>query len=77
MDTLVLASGNQKKLDEMRAILEPLALKVVPQSDFQVPEAEETGLSFIENAIIKARHASSHTGLPCLSTRSKRPEINL
>ena len=43
MDTLVLASGNQKKLDEMRAILEPLALKVVPQSDFQVPEAEETG----------------------------------
>ncbi|HBP69644.1 MAG TPA: non-canonical purine NTP pyrophosphatase, partial [Alcanivorax sp.] len=50
MDTLVLASGNQKKLDEMRAILEPLALKVVPQSDFQVPEAEETGLTFVENA---------------------------
>ena len=67
MDTLVLASGNQKKLDEMRAILEPLTLKVVPQSDFQVPEAEETGLTFVENAILKARNAAAHTGLPAIA----------
>ena len=70
MDTLVLASGNQKKLDEMRAILEPLALKVVPQSDFQVPEAEETGLTFVENAILKARNAAAHTGLPAIADDS-------
>ena len=70
MDTLVLASGNQKKLDEMRAILEPLALKVVPQSDFQVPEAEETGLTFVENAILKARNAAAHTGLPAVADDS-------
>ena len=70
MDTLVLASGNQKKLDEMRAILEPLTLKVVPQSDFQVPEAEETGLTFVENAILKARNAAAHTGLPAIADDS-------
>jgi XTP/dITP diphosphohydrolase len=70
MDTLVLASGNPKKLDEMRAILEPLALKVVPQSDFQVPEAEETGLTFVENAILKARNAAAHTGLPAIADDS-------
>ena len=70
MDTLVLASGNQKKLDEMRAILDPLALKVVPQSDFQVPEAEETGLTFVENAILKARNAAAHTGLPAIADDS-------
>lgn len=70
MDTLVLASGNQKKLDEMRAILEPLALKVVPQSDLQVPEAEETGLTFVENAILKARNAAAHTGLPAIADDS-------
>jgi len=70
MDTLVLASGNQKKLDEMRAILEPLTLKVVPQSDFQVPEAEETGLTFVENAILKARSAAAHTGLPAIADDS-------
>ncbi len=70
MDTLVLASGNRKKLEEMRAILEPLALKVVPQSDFQVPEAEETGLTFVENAILKARNAAAHTGLPAIADDS-------
>jgi|TARA_R100001143_G_scaffold58061_1_gene55648 XTP/dITP diphosphohydrolase len=70
MDTLVLASGNRKKLDEMRAILEPLALKVVAQSDFQVPEAEETGLTFVENAILKARNAAAHTGLPAIADDS-------
>ena len=70
METLVLASGNQKKLEEMRAILQPLALKVVPQSDFQVPEAEETGLTFVENAILKARNAAAHTGLPAIADDS-------
>ena len=70
MNTLVLASGNRKKLDEMRAILEPLSHQVVPQSDYDVPEAEETGLTFVENAILKARNACRHTGLPAIADDS-------
>lgn len=67
---IVLASGNRKKLDELNAILAPLGFDVVPQSEFGVPEAEETGLSFVENAILKARNAAAHTGLPALSDDS-------
>jgi XTP/dITP diphosphohydrolase len=55
--TLVLASGNAGKLRELGAMLAPLGWKVAPQSDWDVPEAVEDGLSFIENALIKARHA--------------------
>ena len=70
MNTLVLASGNRKKLEEMRAILAPLDHEVVPQNDFDVPEAEETGLTFVENAILKARNACLHTGLPAIADDS-------
>lgn len=67
---LVLASGNAGKLRELGAMLAPLGWKVAPQSDWDVPEAVEDGLSFIENALIKARHASMHTGLPALADDS-------
>lgn len=70
MATLVLASGNRKKLEEMNAILAPLDMTIVPQSDFDVPEAEETGLTFVENAILKARNAARHTGLPAIADDS-------
>lgn len=70
MDTLVLASGNRKKLEEMSAILSPLELSIVAQSEFGVPEAEETGLTFVENAILKARNAAQHTGLPAIADDS-------
>lgn len=70
MDTLVLASGNRKKLEEMSAILSPLELRVVAQSEFGVPEAEETGLTFVENAILKARNAALHTGLAAIADDS-------
>lgn len=70
MQTLVLASGNRKKLEEMSAILAPLSMTVVAQSEYQVPEAEETGLTFVENAIIKARNAAGHTGLPAIADDS-------
>jgi len=66
----VLASGNQKKLNELNAILAPLGCDVLPQSTFNVPEAEETGLTFVENAILKARNAAAHTGLPAVSDDS-------
>ena len=67
---LVLATGNQGKLAEMRALLAPLALEVKAQSEFGVEPPEETGASFIENAILKARHAARITGLPALADDS-------
>jgi len=67
---IVLASGNRGKIAEINALLEPLALEVVPQSAFAIEEADETGLSFVENAIIKARHAAELTGLPALADDS-------
>ena len=68
--TLVLASGNRGKLREMTAILGPLGWSVRPQGDWDVPDAIEDGLSFVENALIKARHAARLTGLPSLADDS-------
>ena len=68
--TLVLASGNTGKLSELVAMLQPLGWTVRPQGDWQVDEALEDGLSFIENALIKARHAARATGLPALGDDS-------
>lgn len=67
---LVLASGNAGKLAELRNLLVPLGWQVHAQSDWNVPEAIEDGLSFVENSLIKARHASKHTGLPALADDS-------
>ena len=62
--TCVLASGNRGKLVELAGALEPHNIHLVPQSEYQVTEADETAVTFIENALIKARHASRATGLP-------------
>lgn len=67
---IVLASGNKGKLKEFNQILGELGVAVLPQSEFQVPDADETGLSFVENAILKARHACQLTGLPALADDS-------
>ena len=67
---IVLASGNAGKLREFGALLAPTALEVHPQSAFGVDSAEETGVTFIENALLKARHASRATGLPALADDS-------
>lgn len=67
---IVLASGNKGKLKEFNQVLGELGVSVVPQSDYQVPDADETGLSFVENAILKARHACQLTGLPALADDS-------
>ncbi len=69
-DTIVLASGNAGKLREFAALLAPLGITVRPQSDFDVPEADEPYASFVENALGKARHAAQHTGLPALADDS-------
>ena len=67
---LVLASGNAGKLAELRALLGDRGLRLLPQSRFGVADAEETGLTFIENALLKARHAARATGLPALGDDS-------
>jgi len=69
-EKVVLASGNKGKVREIGALLAGLNFEVVPQSDFNLSEAEETGLTFVENAIIKARHAAHHTGLPAIADDS-------
>lgn len=67
---IVLASGNKGKLAELQNALGGFNVELVPQSEFNVSDADETGLSFIENAILKARHASLATGLPALADDS-------
>lgn len=67
---VVLASSNAGKLSEIRAILAPAGLNVRPQTDFNVPDVAETGSTFVENAIIKARQAARITGLPALADDS-------
>ena len=68
--TLVLASNNAGKVREFGQLLAGTGLRVVPQGDYGAGEVEETGLSFVENAILKARHAARHTGLPALADDS-------
>ena len=70
MKQLVLASGNPGKLRELSAILGELGYQLHAQSEFDVEEADETGTTFVENAIIKARHAAALTGLPALADDS-------
>lgn len=67
---IVLASGNKGKLKELEQILAPLGYAIQAQNAFDTPEAEETGLTFVENAIIKARNACEHTGLAAISDDS-------
>jgi len=69
-EKIVLASGNQKKIKELQNLLTPLNIEVVTQGEFDICDAEETGLSFVENAILKARHASKQSGLPAIADDS-------
>ncbi|HEV7269539.1 RdgB/HAM1 family non-canonical purine NTP pyrophosphatase [Pseudoxanthomonas sp.] len=67
---LVLASSNPGKLEELRGLLADTGIELVAQSDLGVEDADETGTTFVENALIKARHASLQTGLPALADDS-------
>ncbi|EKO3483584.1 XTP/dITP diphosphatase [Vibrio fluvialis] len=70
MKKIVLATGNQGKVREMADLLADFGFDVVAQSEFNVSEVAETGITFIENAIIKARHAAKETGLPAIADDS-------
>ncbi len=67
---VVLASNNIGKLQEFRRLLEPLGLEVIPQADLGIAEADEPHVTFIENALTKARHASLQSRLPALADDS-------
>ena len=67
MKNVVLATGNVGKVKELSALLNEHGVKVLPQSDLNVGDVAETGTTFVENAIIKARHAAKITGLPAIA----------
>lgn len=70
MQKIVLASNNKGKVREFGDMLSSLNMEVIPQATFNIEDAEETGLTFVENAIIKARHASAIAGLPAIADDS-------
>ena len=70
ISTIVLATGNQGKVKELSQLLAEHNINIVPQSDFNVSDVAETGTTFVENAIIKARHAAKYTGLPAIADDS-------
>lgn len=70
MKKIVLATGNQGKVREMADLLNDFGFDVVAQSEFNVSDVAETGTTFVENAIIKARHAAKETGLPAIADDS-------
>ncbi len=70
MKEIILASSNPGKVREINQLLAGLDLQVQPQTDFGVPDIEETGLTFVENAILKARNAAQHTGRPAIADDS-------
>ena len=70
MKKVVIASGNAGKLREFAALLAPFDFEAVPQAALGVSEAEEPHITFVENALVKARHASRITGLPALADDS-------
>lgn len=70
MSKIVIASGNPGKLREIARILAPLGIEAVPQADFDVPDCPEPHVTFVENCLAKARHASRHSGLPALADDS-------
>lgn len=67
---IVLATGNGGKVAELSQMLAGLDIEVVPQTAFAVPEIEESGLTFVENALLKARNAAKHSGLPAIADDS-------
>lgn len=64
---LVLASNNKGKLAELQALFAPLGVRLIPQGELGIPEAEEPYRTFVENALTKARNAARHSGLPAVA----------
>src|SRR5262245_10784142 len=67
---IVIASCNSKKIEEFKLFYQTLPIDLIPQEALLVPDIEETGLTFVENAILKARHAAGMSGLPAIGDDS-------
>jgi len=70
MQKIILASNNRGKIKEIQTLLKPLAITIIPQREYAVTEIAETGLTFVENALLKARHACQQTQLPTIADDS-------
>lgn len=70
MKRILLASGNPNKVREISALLQGLCIEIIAQSEYNVPDVAETGLTFVENALLKARNACAHTGLAAIADDS-------
>jgi XTP/dITP diphosphohydrolase len=70
LNDLVLASSNQGKIKELQHMLGDLGINIIPQQSLGIEDADETGLTFVENAILKARHAAEQSGLPAIADDS-------
>jgi XTP/dITP diphosphohydrolase len=70
VNRVVLASANQGKIRELEALLAPCGIDIIPQAEFDIPSVEEVGASFVENAILKARHAARLSGLGAIADDS-------
>ncbi len=66
----VLASGNRGKIAEISELIKPYNINILPQSEFNISDIPETGLTFVENALLKARHACLNSRLPCIADDS-------
>lgn len=67
---IIFASNNPGKIRELQSLLQTSQIEIMPQSEFSVPDIEETGITFVENALLKARHAAQLTGLPVIADDS-------
>ncbi len=77
MKQIILASSNKGKIKEFKEIFSKIGIEIIPQTEFDIPDADEIGLTFIENAILKARNCSVHTGLPAIADDSGLEVLSL
>lgn len=77
MKEIVLASSNKGKIAEFTAMFSKLNIKIIPQTEFDIPDINETGLTFIENALLKARNCCIYTGMPTIADDSGLEVLSL
>ena len=70
MKKIILASSNKAKIKEFKEVFDKIGIEIIPQTEFNIPYANETGLTFIENAILKARNCCAYTGIPAIADDS-------
>ena len=77
MQKIILGSSNKGKIKEFKEMFSEISIELIPQTEFDIPDADETGLTFIENAILKARNCCAHTNLPAIADDSGLEVLSL